>query len=70
MKLINFILNAKNCIKNLRFSHIAYVFFPLSYFLYYLSLEKCFEGIFKCSKKFDWIHKKIFQAFFSSIITA
>ena len=74
MKLINFILNTKNCIKisfkYLRFSHITLVFFPLSYFMYYLSLEKCFEGIFKCSKKFDWIHKKIFQAFFSSIITA
>ena len=54
----------------LRFSHAAYVFFPLSYFLYYLSLEKCFEGIFICSKKINWIYKKIFQAFFSAIITA
>ena len=74
MKLIYLILNKKNCLKTsfeyLRFSHAAYVFFPLSYFLYYLSLEKCYEGIFICSKKLDWIYKKIFQAFFSSIITA
>ena len=55
---------------NLRFSHATYVFFPLSYILYYLSLEKCMKGIFECGKNYYWIYKKIFQVFFSSIIIA
>ena len=55
---------------NLRFSHATYVFFPLSYILYYLSLEKCMKGIFECGKNYNWIYKKIFQVFFSSIIIA
>jgi hypothetical protein len=67
-------LNDKNYFKisfaNLRISQFAFFFFPLSYFLYYLSLEKCFEGIFLCSKKVFWIYRKIFQALFSSIISA
>ena len=51
------------------FSHAA-TFFFISYYLYYLSLEKCLLGQYKCSKKVRWIYKKLIQAFFSSFIIA
>ena len=49
-------------------SKIVYFLFFLSYFLYYLALEKCMQGQFACGKKLGWIHKKLFQAIFSAII--
>jgi len=52
----------------LGFSLIAYAFFLLSYYLYYLALEKCLEGQFRCSIKIGWIYKKIAQVFISSFI--
>jgi len=51
-------------------SHITYASFILSYYLYYLALEKCFLGQLECSRKVSWIYKKIIQTFFSSIIIA
>ena len=40
----------------------------LSYYFYYLSLEKCFEGDDVCCKKWDWIKLKIIQLTISCII--
>jgi len=51
-------------------SHFVYFIFFLSYYLYYLALEKCMEGQFECGKKIRWMHKKLAQAIFSSIIIA
>lgn len=45
-----------------------FIFFFISYYLYYLSFEKCFEGIHECGRKINWIKKKITQAIISSII--
>ena len=47
---------------------ISLPLFALSYYLYYLSLEKCFEGEDVCSKKWDWIYLKLFQLMISAII--
>jgi predicted DNA-binding protein YlxM (UPF0122 family) len=49
-------------------SYIIYFLFFLSYCLYYLALEKCFEGQYECGKKLGWIRKKLFQAIFSAVI--
>lgn len=32
--------------------------FLISYFLYFLSLEKCYEGPDECCIKINWIKKK------------
>ena len=45
-----------------------YFFFFVSYYLYYLSLEKCMSGRVICALKIKWIQKKIIQSFVSSII--
>lgn len=42
--------------------------FILSYYLYYLSLEKCYEGFDKCGIKIDWISLKLFEAVLSTLI--
>jgi len=49
---------------------ISLVFFCLSYFLYYLSLEKCLLGVDVCGNKVKWILKKILQLSASSIISS
>ena len=49
---------------------ISLVFFCLSYFLYYLSLEKCLLGVDVCGNKVKWILKKILQLSSSSIISS
>lgn len=51
-----------------KLSNFAYILFFLSYFLYYLALERCMEGIFECGKKIGWINRKLVQAILSSII--
>ena len=42
----------------------------LSYYLYYLSLEKCFEGFDECGIKLKWIKKKIIEEILSCLITS
>ena len=42
--------------------------FIVSYYFYYLSLEKCFEGEEACSKKWEWIMLKLAQLIISIII--
>ena len=49
-------------------SNTVYILFFLSYFLYYLSLERCMQGIFECGKKIKWINRKLTQAVLSSVI--
>ena len=65
----NFKLKLKN--KKILLNFIFYLilsFFALSYFLYYLSLEKCFLGIFRCVWKEGWIQTKITELFLSSLL--
>jgi hypothetical protein len=42
--------------------------FLISYYLYYLSLEKCFEGEDECCKKINWIHIKLVEEILSCFI--
>ena len=50
------------------FNLLSLALFIISYYLYFLSLEKCFEGIDICSKKWEWIIVKITQLIISLII--
>ena len=51
---------------------IKYIFIPsvffLIYYLYFLSLETCNEGIDRCCRKFRWIELKIKEEVFSCIL--
>jgi hypothetical protein len=51
-----------------KLSNVVYMLFFLSYFLYYLALERCMQGIFLCGKKIEWINRKLTQAILSSVI--
>ncbi len=54
--------------KRVNFCLLLSIFiFLLSYLLYYLSLEKCFEGQILCSKKNKWIKIKLTEAICFSI---
>ena len=43
-------------------------FFFISYLLYYISLEKCTEGMDECPKRIDWMRNKIEEIIFSCLI--
>ena len=47
---------------------ISLLLFIISYYFYYLSLEKCFGGEEECSKKWEWIMLKLAQLIISLII--
>ena len=59
----------KICIKII-FKTETYIYtsFFISYLLYFLSLEKCTEGIDKCPIKTNWIKRKLKQFIFSCLI--
>ena len=66
-------MNKKRIIafKNKIFKNIIIFFlFFLSYYLYYLSLEKCTIGFDICCRKRKWIKKKLIQIILSSIISS
>ena len=46
----------------------ALVLFISAYYLYYLSLEKCFDGVNSCSRKWKWMMKKVKELIISIII--
>ena len=46
----------------------GFLAFSLSYFLFYLSFEKCFEGFDECCVKFSFITKIIIEEIISCII--
>jgi len=43
--------------------------FILSYYLFFLSLEKCFDGEAICCMKFKWMKKKVIQELFSCFLS-
>ena len=47
---------------------ISLLLFIISYYFYFLSLEKCFEGEAACSIKWEWIMLKLAQLIISLII--
>ena len=56
--------------KNKNFINILiFILFILSYFFYFLSLEKCFEGEGICCIKHKWMKKKVIDELISIILT-
>ena len=47
---------------------IYLILFFISYFLFFLSLEKCYDGEDKCCQKNKWIKKKLIEEIISCII--
>jgi len=59
-------------IKKFKKSHensLIVISFILSYFLFFLSLEKCTQGEDLCSMKVKWIKKKVIEEAISCILT-
>ncbi len=59
----------KKTIKKLNnLSFIYPILYLISYLLYFLSLEKCFEGEDICATKMTWIKKKVVELLISCLI--
>ena len=58
----------KKRIKNIFLDIFALFLFITSYYFYYLSLEKCFDGVDKCTSRLNWIKLKIIQLIISTFI--
>ena len=57
-------------IKNKKYKNVLVLsFFFLNYVLFFLSLEKCYEGEDICCTKKEWMKKKIFEESLSIIIS-
>ena len=52
-------------ILNYRYKYTASFVFFISYILYYLSLEKCFDGEELCGNNMKWIYTKVFELILS-----
>ena len=48
---------------------LIFILFTLSYFFYFLSLEKCFEGEGSCCRKHKWMKKKVIEELISIFLT-
>ena len=57
--------NINKHIKSLLYKYIVSFVFIISYILYYLSLEKCFDGEELCGNNMKWIYKKLFELILS-----
>jgi len=57
-------------LKNRKFyNSLIYLSFFLVYFLFFLSLERCYEGEDKCCMKFGWMKKKVIEESISIFLT-
>ena len=54
---------------NKYFNVSIFISFFLLYFLFFLSLERCYEGEDKCCMRFKWMKKKIIQESISIFLT-
>ena len=69
MKIIlKLIIDIKNQVKKDSNLLIGLLFF-LSYYLFYLSLERCYKGEDACCQKFKWMKKKVIEELLSCFIT-
>ena len=67
--IINKSINKKFEKKNrIIFNLISLLLFIISYYFYYLSLEKCLQGDEKNKKKWNWMVSKIIQLIISVVI--
>lgn len=53
-------------IKKLFYKCSTLILFIISYYIYHLSLEPCFEGEEICGNNMKWIYKKVFQIILAS----
>ena len=51
------------------FNLLIFLLFFFSYYLYFLSLERCFEGEDNCCKKSKWMKKKVIEESLSCFLT-
>jgi len=72
------IIKAKNEIKKIKkkkivneryLNNVIFILFILSYYLFFLSLEQCYEGVDICCKKLRGIKVKLVEESISCIIT-
>ena len=61
-------LKRGNRILKIFFNIIGLFLFIISYYFYYLSLEKCFDGEDFCTVKWNWIKLKLMQLIISTAI--
>ena len=68
MKIIN--LNEKIVNKNRKkyINILSLVLFIISYYLFFLSLEKCYDGESICCRKFRWMKKKVIEEIVSCLL--
>ena len=64
---IKYSLNTKILIKLIKNHYIKFLFL-LSYYLFFLSLEKCLDGWDECCTKINWIKLKLIQILLSIFI--
>ena len=62
------IIAIKINVKLILYKNSTFILFIISYIVYYLSLEPCFEGEELCGNNMKWIYKKVFQLILSSQI--
>lgn len=62
-------IKKKKIVNESYFNIVIFIFFILSYYLFFLSLEQCYEGVDICCKKFRWIKVKLVEESISCIIT-
>ena len=71
-KKINILIKKKKAKKKVNECHlniVIFILFILSYYLFFLSLERCYEGEDICCMKFSWIKVKLVEESISCIIT-
>ena len=66
MKIKENIIRITIKIKKLFYKCSTLILFIISYYIYHLSLEPCFEGEEICGNNMKWIYKKLFQLILSS----
>ena len=64
-KTINYFFYIKRHVKSFLFKYTSSFVFIISYILYYLSLEKCFDGEELCGNNMKWIYTKVFELILS-----
>ena len=53
-------------IKHLFYKCSTFILFIFSYYIYFMSLEPCYEGEEICGNNMKWIYKKVFQIILAS----
>ena len=66
LKTNEYIIKIAIKIKDFLYKYSTYNLFIISYYIYFLSLEPCYEGEELCGNNMKWIYKKVFQIIIAS----